>query len=117
MTYKKFIELLKNTKPISYQLPASKAEYWFNKYFKYYKDSELEKVFNYLEENGMDFNLFNIFETIKEFYSVLLHEEIEKASFLLERAKKKKLKLTENPPDIGLPLPVKRAWKYVRKDV
>ena len=111
MIYQKFIDLLKLTKPTSYQLPAAKAKYWFDSYFKYYEVKELQKVFSFMEEQGMDFNLHIIFSVIEEFYGVLLHQEVKKAYVLLNKAKKQNIKLTDNPPDLGLPIPVKQIGR------
>lgn len=112
MDYATFREIfIGNKPPTLMNVPLS---YWYNNYFKWYEKKELEKVFQSIAEDGTEWTLNNIFKRIKEYYSSLIHKELEKAADILVDFPE--WKDATKFPQTKKPLPVKRAWELKLKE-
>jgi hypothetical protein len=84
---------------------------WYEKYFQWYSKNRIEKVFEFMTINRLDFELVNIFDVLKEYDGFLLHQEIEKAkAIVLEAGGISKVKINIYPKTL-LKVPIKEAWE------
>ena len=101
------------------QLFQPAVEIWYDKYFKFYSELEIDNIIEIIiKEKSTDFrfrHLQTLLETTKEYFGYLLHEEIKIAESLLIEAKKRHIPFSLNKyPNLNKKLPIKRAWVYVQ---
>lgn len=121
MTYPDFenqIIFLKNSVSPETQLNTFTVKQWYEIYFKFYEKEQLEKVFRWMAETGIQPLLKNILESIEQYYGYQLHREIEKARKIVEQAKLEKVDYKNGIPELTkyLDRPQKQAWDYVMKE-
>jgi len=95
---------------------------YFDKYFKYYEKTFLEKIFLNLIENSTDFGgPKQWLDEIKMYgYPVGLHKEVESARTIIKTAKKQNIKIRKDSYPVlgfGYPLPLAEAWKIAYNEL